>query len=99
MEEEVDSEEIILAATRLYPGDPAWVYGFDKNFFAEGRWTKLESVGSVTSNDSSITDQLFDALNNKEADFSGYQEARLLQVEILLALWLSKIQKVKEPLL
>lgn len=71
LEEEVDSAEIILAATRLYPGDPAWVYGFDKNFFAEGRWTKLESVGSVTPNDSSVTDQLFDALNNKEADFSG----------------------------
>ena len=71
LEEEVDSEEIILASARLYPRDLARVYGFDKNFFAEGRWTNLESVGSVTPNESSVTDQLFDALNNREEDFSG----------------------------
>lgn len=71
LETEVEAEEVAFEALQLFPGEASGIYGFDANFFADGRWSKLRFTGTVTQNENRVTDLLFDTETNKEADFSG----------------------------
>lgn len=71
LETEVEAEEVAFEALQLFPEEASGIYGFDANFFADGRWSKLRFTGTVTQNENRVTDLLFDTETNKEADFSG----------------------------
>lgn len=71
LSEELPVQEITIAAVDLSRFTKAEVYGYDANHRVSGRWTRLSSGSSEIVNSDLLSDMLFDAVDNREKDFSG----------------------------
>lgn len=71
LDNELPTPNINVVSKQLNPFEEVAVFGYDANFLAEGRWTKLEvASGSIPTPDMK-QDLSFNVINNKETDFSG----------------------------
>lgn len=86
LEEELDAPSITIASMSLQPFDEAAVYGYDANFFAMGKWTKLQSSASKSPNLDLVQDMLFDSVNCQERDFSGLSGSPIVKGNCIIGI-------------
>lgn len=79
LEQELPEIEISFAAMIIRHKDDAEVFGYDANYLALGRWTKLVSGASEIPDPNLIQDMLFDAEYNSERDFSGLSGSPIIK--------------------
>lgn len=76
--EEIPVQKITFAAINIYRYMDAEVYGYCSNHM-DGRWIKLKSGGGEIVNTNFQSDMLFDAVYDKENDFSGLSGSPILK--------------------
>jgi len=86
LEQELPEIDIFFAAMKIHPADGADVFGYDANYLALGRWTKLVSAASVISDPNIIPDMLFDAKFNSESDFSGLSGSPIIKGNFIIGI-------------
>lgn len=86
LEDDIDTPSTTIASMDLYPFEEAEVYGYDHNFFAPGKWMKLQSSGSIITNSDLIQDMIFDPLNTQEKDFSGLSGSPIIKENCIVGI-------------
>lgn len=85
-EQELPKIDISIAAMKIHPADDAWVFGYDANYLALGRWTDLISAASIIPNPDIVQDMLFDVKNNSERDFSGLSGSPIIKGSYIIGI-------------
>lgn len=86
LEQELPKIDISIAIMKIYPSDEAWVFGYDANYLALGRWTELSSAASMSPNPEYLPDMHFDAKNNKEKDFGGLSGSPIIKGNCIIGI-------------
>lgn len=86
LEQELPAIDISFAAMKIHPYDNADVFGYDANYLASGRWTKLVSAASEIPDPNIIQDMLFDAKDNSESDFSGLSGSPVIKDSFIIGI-------------
>lgn len=86
-EQEMPYEDgIDVGIIQLKKSNMTDVFGYDKNFRAEGRWTRLISVGKTEVDKDFIQDMLFHPSETKETDFSGLSGSPIVMGKYIIGI-------------